>query len=51
MSLDKLQEERNGGRVTVDDIQELLSDKFDCNYSRQGVYTLLDRLNIVWIFR
>jgi len=48
-ALDTLQEERNGGRITVDDIQKLLVEKFDCNYSRQGVYTLLDRLNIVWI--
>jgi transposase len=48
-ALDDLQESRNGGRVTVDDIQCLLADEFDCNYSRSGVYTLLDRLNIVWI--
>lgn len=48
-SIDKLHDEKNGGRVTVDDIQCLLADKFDCNYTRSGVYTLLDRLNIVWI--
>ena len=24
-------------------------NNFDCNYSRSGVYTLLDRINIVWI--
>lgn len=47
--IDKLHEEKNGGRVTVLDIQNLLANKFDCNYSRSGVYTLLDRLNIVWI--
>lgn len=47
--LDELHENKNGGRVTVDDIQKLLATKFDCNYSRSGVYTLLDRLNIVWI--
>jgi transposase len=48
-ALDKLQEERKGGRITVKDIQKLLLEKFDCNYSQSGVYTLLDRLNIVWI--
>lgn len=48
-ALDKLHEEKNGGRVTVCDIQNLLATKFDCNYSRSGTYTLLDRLNIVWI--
>ncbi len=48
-AIDKLHEEKNGGRVTVADIQHLLSTEFDCNYSRSGVYTLLDRLNVVWI--
>ena len=48
-SLDKLHEEKNGGRVMVEDIQKLLENKFDCNYTRSGVYTLLDRINIVWI--
>ena len=47
--LDKLQESRKGGRVIAQDIQYLLIDKFNCNYSISGVYTLLDRLNIVWI--
>lgn len=49
IELDILHDEKNGGRVTVDDIQQLLLKKFDCNYSRSGIYTLLDRLNIVWI--
>ncbi len=49
IELDILHDEKNGGRVTVDDIQLLLVQKFDCNYSRSGIYTLLDRLNIVWI--
>ncbi len=47
--VDKLQEEKKGGRITAEDIQKLLSEKFGCNYSISGVYTLLDRLNIVWI--
>lgn len=49
IELDILHDEKNGGRVTVDDIQLMLVNKFDCNYSRSGVYTLLDRLNVVWI--
>jgi transposase len=48
-ALDDLHEDKNGGRVSVEDMQTLLAKKFDCNYSRSGVYTLLDRLNIVWI--
>lgn len=47
--LDDMQENRKGGRITVFDIQNLLSDQFDCCYSISGVYALLDRLNIVWI--
>jgi transposase len=47
--LDLLQEKRNGGRIIAQDIVDLLADKFDCNYTVSGVYTLLDRLNIVWI--
>ena len=48
-SLDQLQESLKGGRITVAKIKDLLADGFDCNYSENGVYTLLDRLNIVWI--
>ena len=40
-------DEKNGGRIVAEDIQNLLSSKFDCNDSISGVYTLLDRLNIV----
>ncbi len=49
IELDRLHDEKNGGRITVENIQRMLTDKFDCNYSRSGIYTLLDRLNIVWI--
>ncbi len=48
-ALDQLYDAKQGGRVTVSDIQDLLADTFDCAYSRSGVYTLLDRINIVWI--
>lgn len=49
IELDILHDKKNGGRITIDDIQEILIEKFDCKYSRSGVYILLDRLNIVWI--
>lgn len=48
-AIDELQAAKNGGRITVYDIQELLAEGFDCNYSTSGIYCLLDRLNIVWI--
>ena len=36
-----LQEERKGGRVTGEDIRQLLSDEFGVNYALSGVYDLL----------
>jgi len=47
--IDRLHEDKNGGRVIAENIQKLLSENFDCNYSTSGVYALLDRLNVVWI--
>ena len=47
--LDEIQDKREGGSMGVKEIRKLLSDEFDCCYSRSGVYALLDRLNIVWI--
>ena len=49
IELDKMQVSFQGGRITAQNIKPLLTDKFDCNYSASGVYSLLDRLNIVWI--
>ena len=49
IELDQAQESRNGGSLNGTDIQKLLEDKFDCCYSLSGIYTLLDRLGIVWI--
>jgi transposase len=47
--LDEIQESKEGGRITIHEIKELLVEEFDSCYSRSGVYALLDRLNIVWI--
>ncbi len=49
LELDKLQESKDGGRITAWEIRDLLANKFDSCYSLSGVYALLDRLNIVWI--
>ena len=48
-ALDELQSSNTGGRATAKDIQKLLKNKFKVKYSVDGVYDLLDRLNIVWI--
>ena len=49
IKLDEFDEQRDGGSSTAWDIQNLLADAFNCRYSLSGVYSLLDRLNIVWI--
>jgi transposase len=48
-TLDDLHSSNNGGRTTAGDIKNLLKQKFKVEYSIDGVYDLLDRLNIVWI--
>lgn len=47
--LDKLQDERGGGRVVGEDIKQMLQEKFNADYHVNSVYRLLDRLDIVWI--
>jgi transposase len=47
--VEKLQEERTGGRITGEDIQELAKEKFDAHYAKNSIYTVLKRLNFVWI--
>jgi transposase len=47
--LEKIQNEKGGGRITGDDIRIMLKEKFNAEYITNGVYELLKRLNIVWI--
>lgn len=47
--LDKLQSERDGGRVVGEDIKQMLQDKFNASYHVNSVYRLLKRFNMVWI--
>lgn len=49
MRLDIAYQEKNGGRIIAEEIQEILATEFDCCYSLSGVYCLLDRMGIVWI--
>ncbi len=45
----KMQELRQGGRVTGGEIQKMLRDKFNVDYKLRSVYVLLDRLGFSWI--
>jgi transposase len=42
-------DKRVGGRLTGQDIQQILAEKFNAIYTLTGVYRLLKRLKIVWI--
>jgi len=43
------QEEKSGGRIKGIDIQKILLNQFDVEYSLTSVYDLLHRLKLVWI--
>ena len=47
--LEKLQEERSGGRIRGQDIQVLLKEKFCADYKLPSVYYVLARCNVSWI--
>ena len=42
-------DKRRGGRLTGQDIQQILAKEFNAVYTLTGVYRLLKRLKIVWI--
>ncbi len=45
----ELQENREGGRATGEDVRKMLRERFGAEYTLSGVYDLLKRLDIVWI--
>jgi transposase len=49
LSIEKLKEERRGGRTTGKDIQQMLKNKWGIQYELSSIYVLLKRLSIVWI--
>ena len=44
--LNEIQDSQQGGSVGAKEIQDILYEHFDCNYSLSGTYALLDRLNL-----
>jgi transposase len=49
VAVEKLQAEREGGRIRAEDIRVLLREQFHIEYTPTGVYRLLKRLKMVWI--
>jgi transposase len=48
-TIEQASETRNGGRMTGREIQQIIKEKWNVDYALSSVYTLLDRLNLVWI--
>lgn len=49
-SIVKMNKDKQGGRVRLIEIDQLLKDKFDIHYKDlNGVHNLMNRLNISWI--
>ena len=47
--VDAPQQQLGGGRLTGNGIIAILQDQFEVNYSLNGVYALLKRLDLSWI--
>jgi len=45
----KVQDHRNGGRLTGNEIADLIQAKFNVTYKGTSVYDLLARLGITWV--
>lgn len=47
--VEKLQEEREGGRIRGQDIQVLLKEKFSVDHALPSVYHVLERCGLSWV--
>ena len=45
----KIQDKRNGGRLTGNEITELIQQKYKVTYKGTSVYDLLERLGMSWV--
>lgn len=45
----KVQDDRNGGRITAREIIKLIEDKYKVTYKGTSVYDLLERLGMTWV--
>jgi transposase len=48
-AVEQLQHRRGGGRVRGEDVRQLLAQQFGVDYTLNGVYELLKRLDMAWI--
>jgi transposase len=48
-AVEQLQHRHGGGRVRGEDVRQLLAQQFGVDYTLNGVYELLKRLDMAWI--
>lgn len=45
----RLQDERDGGRITAKEIQKFVNEKYSVNYKFKSIYDLLERIGMSWV--
>lgn len=45
----KAQDNRNGGRITGPEINEIIKKEFNVEYKKSGLYDLLERIGLSWV--
>lgn len=48
-SILKLQDDRNGGRITGREIGEFINRTYNVEYKKSGLYDLLERIGLSWV--
>jgi len=45
----RMQDEKNGGRITAREIQEFVNTKYNVDYKFKSIYDLLERIGMSWV--
>lgn len=45
----ELQDRRTGGRINAEDITEMAREKFGAVYKERSIYSVLSRIDMVWV--
>lgn len=49
IAIEELQNNRSGGRINASDITKMANEKFGASYKVKGMYSLLNKIGMVWI--
>ena len=45
----RIQDERDGGRITAKEIQKFVNEKYNVDYKFKSIYDLLERIGMSWV--